>query len=62
MKIIREGTLLLDREYRVTCSRCGTIFEFFGKEAKKMSRYFDIRCPICSKKNLVPLGNFIEAE
>lgn len=52
VNIIERGLKPSDREYRVTCRVCDTVFEFFGYEAnyhqdERDSDFYTICCPVC---------------
>lgn len=52
MKIIHKGELPEEKEYRCTCWKCGTIFEFLRKEARwpedqRDVGMIEIDCPVC---------------
>lgn len=54
VKIIKEGSLPEEKEHRVTCSNCITIFSFQTKDAKlvldqREGSYLQINCPFCKK-------------
>lgn len=53
IKIIKEGKIP-ERKFRVTCKRCGTVFEFLNTDAmpeyKDLNKLrFSINCPICGE-------------
>lgn len=53
MKIIQRGEIPEEKEYRHTCWKCCTIFEFQRKEAKtskdqRDAGWMEIDCPVCN--------------
>ncbi len=54
MKIISKGRKPEEKEYRVTCDDCDTVFEFKKREAQYVSDQRDgdalkIKCPVCNR-------------
>ncbi len=52
MKVIKQGKLPGDKEYRTTCRNCKTEFSFVAKEANYVSDQRDgdclqVSCPLC---------------
>lgn len=55
IKIIERGIKPDDKEYRTSCSRCKTVFEFVRSEAEYVSDQRDgdalvIECPVCKER------------
>ncbi|GGZ22049.1 hypothetical protein GCM10011273_03580 [Asticcacaulis endophyticus] len=55
MEIISRGQHPEKTVHKVTCQNCKTIFEFEQHEAnhafdKRDGNYYEIDCPVCSKK------------
>jgi RNase P subunit RPR2 len=53
MKILKRGIPDAEKQYRVTCYKCKTFFEFLYSEAAFSSDQRDgdclyINCPVCS--------------
>lgn len=55
MKIIEKGRPPHEREWRVTCTNCGTRFECLQNEGaviddQRDGRYILVHCPVCSNQ------------
>ncbi|WP_042776616.1 hypothetical protein [Sinorhizobium fredii] len=55
MRIVRQGTKLVDRLYTAECHRCGSVIEFLKSEAKyhfdqRDGDYLSAECPSCAAK------------
>lgn len=54
MKIIKEGAKVTNKKYRVTCSSCDSILEYFQYEAKVLNNNYQQEthslgpCPVCA--------------
>lgn len=51
MEILKQGYLPENEEYQLTCTRCGTVFKFFMREARAVDdarngMFLSIRCPL----------------
>ena len=52
--IIKEGRVP-EKKFRVTCKRCGTIYEFLDTDARKgcdekeLKLMWSINCPLCGE-------------
>lgn len=51
MRIVKEGKLPGEQEYRATCRRCGTLFVFLQSEAvlkgdQRDGDYLEVACPL----------------
>lgn len=64
MKIIKQGKIPAEREYRVTCRTCDTVFQFAQSEGKVTSDQRDgdfvsIACPTCGKIASAALVHYV---
>lgn len=62
MKILQEGKLPQENQYKLLCHNCGTLFEFSQKEAEYVSDkrdgdFLKITCPLpnCNKEATVSM-------
>jgi rRNA maturation endonuclease Nob1 len=57
MEIIKIGKIPKEKNYKVTCDNCNTIFKFRLSEGEIIydcKEYVKIKCPVCNKDNIIP--------
>lgn len=65
VQIIKRGTPPSEREYRICCYSCKTVFQFKQSEAtlhpdQRDGDYVAIQCPVCGKRETTSTSNYLK--